>query len=401
MRILAICNSDLYKPRGGSPLYCYNRWRRIGKRHPVTMVMNDTVPSEPDPGIEHPDTWCEKAYTVPDQPRTLLGKLERKARRSMPWKSKESGHWFNREVRELMRALLTQERFDLLHVEGFPMWWTVPSDPGIPISFTAMDVVSRFAENNPQPGDSPLARFWAARRHAQLVAMEPDMWRRAGLITTITSVERDWIGELAPGIPIEVIPNGVDLAYFAPSDEPPADPPELCFTGIMSYRPNIDAMGYFVRDVLPLVRRAVPEVRLTIVGKDPTPEALALAGEGVEVTGSVPDVRPYLRRASVVVAPVRLGAGMRGKHLEAMAMRKPVVSTTFCVEGTACTHGVDILLGDDAPSFAEHTVRLLRERPFAGAIAQAGLELIQRMYDWDINADKMSDLLEALAARPQ
>jgi len=396
MRILAIANADLYRPRGGSPLYCYNRWRRIAKRHKVTFLLTDTQPRTPDPGMDSPDDWCERVYCVPDQPRSFGLRLERKLRRVMPWKSRESGWWMNREVRQLARRLLTEERFDLLHIEGFPTWWAVPFDPGIPISYTAMDVVSRFADNTPQPGDPFLQRFFAARRHEQLVALEPREWRRASLITTITSIEKQYIAERSPGVPIEVIPNGVDMSYFCPTPAMTEHrPPVLVFTGIMNYRPNVDAMQWFVSDILPLIRAQVPDVRLVIVGKDPSPEVSRMAEEpGIEVTGSVPDVRPYLREAAVVVAPVRLGAGMRGKHLEAMAMRLPVVATNFCVEGTACTHNVDILLADDAKSFAADTVRLLTDHAEADRIGLTGMELIQREYNWDINAEKMADLLE-------
>jgi glycosyltransferase involved in cell wall biosynthesis len=400
MRILVLAGSDLYRPRGGTPLYCYNRWRRIAQHHQLTMVLADTVPSPPDPGIEAPQEWCERVYTVPDRPVTFLLRLERRLRLAMPWKSRGMGHWMNREVRFLVRRLLKQGGFDLLHVEGFPMWWSVPRDPGLPVSFTATDVVSRFGENNPQPGDSLLARFFAARRHAQLTALEPVTWRRANLITTITSVEKDWISSHAPGVPVEVIPNGVDLEYFAPSDAAPADPPEICFTGNMAYAPNVDAVLYFCNEILLPVRERVPRARLVIVGRDPVPEIKALTRlPGVEVTGSVPDVRPYLRRATVVVAPVQFGAGMRGKHLEAMAMGKPVVATTFCVEGTACTHDTDILLADDAETFAGHTVQLLTDPATASRIAKAGRELIQREYNWDINAERLRALLEQCAHR--
>lgn len=394
MRILVLANADLYRPRGGSQLYCYNRWRRIARNHRLTVLLTDTVPHEPDPAFDPPESWCEKVYTVPDRPASFGLRLERKLRRCMPWRSSQMGQWHNREAKFLAHRLLREERFDLLHVEGFSMWWLLPRRLDLPVSYTATDIVSRFAENNPQPGDPWMKNFFAARRHAQLRRMEPPTWQRANLITTITTVERDWIAKEAPGVPVVVIPNGIDKEYFAPSDEAPARPPELCFTGIMLYRPNIDAMLYFCHEVLPLIRAEVPEVRLNIVGREPAPEVQRLADiPGVTVTGSVPDVRPYLRRASVVVAPVRLGAGMRGKHLEAMAMRKPVVATTFCVEGTACTHGKDILLGDDPKSFAEHTLRLLRDRSYADAIAQAGMELVHREYDWDINAARMEEHL--------
>ncbi len=381
-------------------MYCYNRWRRIAKRHQITALLIDVDPSEADPGIDPPENWCEKVYTIPDRPASFFGRLERKIRRSMPWKSREMGWWMNRDVVPLLRQLLDEGNFDMLHVEAFMMWWPVPNRVNLPISFTATDIVSRFADNNPQPGDNWLNRLFANQRHKQLAQLEPINWRRASLITTVTTIERDEIAKVVPNIPVEVIQNGVDLNYFSRSDEPVADPPELCFTGMMSYRPNIDAMEYFCGEILPLIRKEVRDVRVTIVGKDPSREVLDLAQmPAVEVTGSVPDVRPYLRRSTVVIAPVRLGAGMRNKHLEAMAMAKPVVATTFCVEGTMCTNEKDILLGDDAQSFAAYTIRLLTDPTYRKQIAEAGYELVQRDYKWDASANKMADLLEDCFAR--
>jgi glycosyltransferase involved in cell wall biosynthesis len=190
----------------------------------------------------------------------------------------------------------------------------------------------------------------------------------------------------------------VDLRYFRPSAEPTI-PDSLVFTGLMRYRPNHDAVKYFVREVLPLIRRVRPGVRLTVVGGDPPPELSRLAGPDVEITGGVPDVRPYVARAAAVVVPLRMGGGTRLKVLEALAMGKAVVSTGIGCEGLLAEDGVHLLTADDPQSLAERTLLVLSTPSLAGDLGRRGRLLVEENYGWERVVDGLRDFHRHILGR--
>lgn len=212
--------------------------------------------------------------------------------------------------------------------------------------------------------------------------------------------------------PIHVIPNGVDLAYFRPgraADRPYA-PRRLVFTGNMSYRPNVEAVSHLVGEILPVVRRTVPEVELYIVGMDPSPAVRRLAdGSRVVVTGRVDDVRPFLDEAAVSVAPLRVARGLQNKVLEAMAMRVPVVASRAAFNGITAVAGRDLLVADGPEPFAGAVVDVLRDPNRREELAAAGLACVKLNHDWgtllarleSLVTDRVSSGTEAGAASPR
>lgn len=181
---------------------------------------------------------------------------------------------------------------------------------------------------------------------------------------------------------VRVVENGVDLDRFAPL--PPArGEPLIVFTGQMNYPPNVEAAVHFAHNVLPRVRRAEPAARFAIVGRAPTPAVQALAGEGVEVTGEVPDVRPWLERARVVVAPLLTARGVQNKVLEAMASARAVVSSPAAYEGIDAVPGEEILLAADPFAFATSCLLLLREPELAESVGRAARARTEARYSWE------------------
>ncbi len=189
-----------------------------------------------------------------------------------------------------------------------------------------------------------------------------------------------------PGLTATIIPNGVDSTYFRPDaalGEPTLPPHSVVFTGKMDFRPNIDAVAWFVLEVWPAIRARVPDARFYIVGQKPHPRVSALASApGVTVTGYVDDVRPYTGGAAVYAVPLRIGGGTRLKILEAMAMGRPVVSTTLGCEGFPLTSGRQLLTADRPAEFAAAVADLL-EHPEKGVpLGREARAFVERHYDW-------------------
>ena len=206
--------------------------------------------------------------------------------------------------------------------------------------------------------------------------------QRADHVLTVSESDRDFFSRLVDPKKVSVVPTGVDVDYFRPSTG--EEQGGLVFTGAMDWMPNEDGVFYFVREILPNIRRDVPEVTLSVVGREPSARLKALAeGEcGVRVTGRVEDIRPYVHEASVYVVPLRIGGGTRLKIFEAMAMGKAVVSTSIGAEGLPVRHGTNIILADDPKAFAREVVMLLRDPIARAALGRAARELVAQKHSW-------------------
>jgi len=247
---------------------------------------------------------------------------------------------------------------------------------------------------------------WLYRREGRrLLACERAVAARAQRSFFSTEKEAALFRERAPecAARVEAMDNGVDTAYFDPDAARPspfaAGEIPLVFTGAMDYWPNVDAVSWFAAEVLPRLRAQRPQLRFHVVGRSPTPAVRALAADpaaGVVVSGTVPDVRPYLQHAAVVVAPLRLARGVQNKVLEAMAMARPVVAATACVEALKAEPGGEILDAADADEYLRCIEMLLQAPDRARAIGTAGRVRVLHSYTWDAHMNVIDRHLAAL-----
>jgi polysaccharide biosynthesis protein PslH len=214
-----------------------------------------------------------------------------------------------------------------------------------------------------------------------------------------TEIERRDFEALIPGAAVSTVGNGVDLEYFRPMGTRKKRF-SLVFTGVMDYRPNIDAVTWFCEEMLPRIQAAVPEATFTICGSKPTSAVQKLASRpGVVVTGFVPDTRTYLDSADVFVAPLRIARGIQNKVLEAMAMGVPVVACTAAWRGTVFPQGGGILVADDAAEFAKCVIRLLLNQPERDDMARLARHNAERFYRWDTQMALLDEVLAGVVAR--
>lgn len=222
----------------------------------------------------------------------------------------------------------------------------------------------------------------------------------------VTETEAALFRRTAPELAarVRVMPNGVDADYFSPRhifpSPYPDDGPVVVFTGAMDYWPNVDAVTWFAREVLPSLQVRLPSLRFWIVGMNPSATVRGLAGEGVKVTGAVPDVRPYLAHADIVVAPMRVARGIQNKVLEAMAMARPVVLTTASAAGLAAVPGEECELADNPHAWRRRILALLADRQHRTRMGRAARERVLKGYSWDVHLRLLDELLEGPLPAP-
>ena len=295
-------------------------------------------------------------------------------------------------------ATLARERIDIVYIYSTAMAPYVLHHEGPRRILDMQDIDSEKWTEYAKTARWPMRAVWA-REGRTLLAYERAAAAACERTLFVSQPETRRFAELAPELRdrLDWLEQGVDIDRFSPDaalDNPYPDPaPRLVFTGNMDYWPNTDAALFFAREVMPLLRDRTPSPRFVIVGANPTPEVRALADlPDVQVTGRVPDVRPYVAHAAVSVAPLRLARGIQNKVLEAMALARPVVASPQAFEGVRAEAGRDLLVGDGAANLARLVGAVLD-----GAhpdLAANGRRAVERGYSWAGVMNKLDHLLE-------
>jgi glycosyltransferase involved in cell wall biosynthesis len=322
--------------------------------------------------------------------------------RSVPWhvtpwsvlsgalrtQSLSSARFWSPAAAETVRRAAAEKSPDLLQVEYQQM---VPLAAGIPATTSVLDLhnVESALVDSYAHARRGIAEAGLRAEAAALRRMERRTIERFDHVAVVSEQERT---RLPAGVrSVLVCPNGRDPTAVLP----PAADPTVAFVATMGWRPNIDAALWLGRDIWPLVVAQVPEARLLLVGRDPAPPVLALAGANVQVTGTVPDVTPYLAESRVVVAPLRAGGGTRLKIMEALDLGRPVVATSVGCEGTEDLIDRGVVVADTAAGLADAIAGLLLYPARASALGRAGHDAVAAEHTWD---RALAPLLQAVKA---
>jgi glycosyltransferase involved in cell wall biosynthesis len=290
--------------------------------------------------------------------------------------------WRVLEVRELVKHLVDENTVDICVSDFLFAAANVPMRGPIPVVLFEHNVEYLIWKRLATLESNPMRRALFELEWRKLRRQERNICRKADLTIAVSSEDRDRLTALAPDARVTSIPTGVDTSYFKPTTTPEI-PGRLVFTGSMDWQPNEDAVTYFADRILPRIRQEVPTVSFAIVGRRPNARVKALAERaGVLVTGTVDDVRSYIAEAAVYVVPLRAGGGTRLKIFEALAMQKPVVSTTVGAEGLALTPGEEFIAADDPDCFAREVVALIKDPIRRRVLGRAGRSLVETRYSW-------------------
>lgn len=295
-------------------------------------------------------------------------------------------HWVDPSVAARLGTLIAAGGYDHIHLCDLILAPYI-LQAGVPFSVdrSRVDLQFQWMEHR-SLRLSPATRLLRWENYAKLWLFERRIARRAAFEVVCGSDDLAFLRRhVSNAATVHVVGNGVDLDFFRPDSVPDrrAERPTVLFCGAMDYNPNVDALDWYFREIHPQVRAAVPELEVLIVGKNPSIAVQAYAAlPGVVVTGTVPDVRPYYRRAWAQIVPLRIGGGTRLKIPESMAMGTPVVSTPIGAQGLELRHGSDALLADSAPDFARETIRLLQDGVLRRDIASTGLLTARDRFSW-------------------
>ena len=274
-----------------------------------------------------------------------------------------------------------------------------PERPRVPTVLFQHNVESVLWERQAVTERHPIKRLVFAREAHKMRRYESAAVARFARVIAVSDADRAAMAAMTDPARISVVPTGVDTRAFRPAVRNESPFPEVLFLGSMDWEPNIDAVRYFCDAVWPRVRTAVPGARFRVVGRHPPPSIQRLAAEDIEIAGRVPSVHEHLYRAAVFVVPLRVGGGTRLKIYEAMGAAKAVVSTTIGAEGLDVRHGENIVIADDAASFAAGVVRLLQDPDERRALEDGALALAAR-YDWTAVSQQFEDILAGAATDP-
>ena len=339
--------------------------------------------------------WADQVLVAPVGPMSLM----KGAWSLLGGHSVTEGYFHSRAFRGMIMAEHANRPFDV--VVGYSSS-VLPYVLAVDAPVRVMDLVDAdSAKWSSYAADSHRPLRWAYRREARGVGrLERQAISECDAAVVVTETEADALG--AAGANVHVIANGVDPDYFSPDGVSPANlgPAALVFMGTMDYRPNVDAVCWFVKNVWPAVHQRVANASFVIVGREPAPAVARLAQTpGVVVTGTVADVRPYLVAAAAVACPLQISRGIPNKVLEAMAMGKPVLASPQAVQGLDLRVGCDLLQADSPESWATGCVQLLTERTEADRLGRAARTCVTDHYSWRRQLQPLVDLCVTLSER--
>ncbi len=393
-RVLFLTQVLPYPLDAGPKVRQYHMLRYLAERHRVTLV-SFTRPDDRPEAVTHLERLCAEVHTVP-----MRRSLARNVRAGLKSLATGLPLIIVRDeiyaMADTLRRLARQERFDVIHADQLSMalygQLAAREMPGAATLLDEHNAVYLLTKQLAVRATNPVARLLMEREVGRMRHYEADMCRAFDATLTVTAEDRERLVALAPAAEraalarkLTVIPICVEPEHVQPAPvRPPANGTgTILHVGTMFWPPNVEGVLWFVREVLPAIRREVPQARFVVVGKAPPPEVQALAADPhIEVTGYVEDPAPYIAAADAFVVPLQVGEGMRVKILDAWLWGLPIVSTPVGAEGIHTEPGKNILLAADPGEFAAQVVRVLKEPGLNATLRTGGRAWVEANYAW-------------------
>lgn len=380
-------------PTSGNRSRSYYLLKMLARQHTVSLLaIDDGVKPEAPQSLAPLEDFASTIEIVPSV--TTYPKRVHQLVNVLIGRSTSLSQYITKDVQSVLDDLLAREHYDAIVFEcALASDYRLP--PQIKIILDQHNIEYEVLYRTYLHETSLLRKWYNWRESILVKRAEIRLCKRADALVMTSERELIAMKRILPHNVIEVVPNGVDIDYFDGDSAGQEREGSIVFTGSMEYYPNIEAVLFFARKCWPLIRAAMPGATWQIVGKNPLPEVQKLAKlPGVTVTGSVADVRPYFTQAAVSIVPLLVGGGTRLKILEAMAMRRPVVSTSLGCEGLAVEPGKHLLLADEPEAFAQSVIELLNSPEKRRTLGIAGRALVEAEYSWEKCGDRLQKVVE-------
>lgn len=383
MNILWVKIGGLWPPNTGGRLRSFHLLAELSRQHRVTVLTTHT-PQEDPTALARELPYCERVVSLPyAAPKWRTVRFVFLLLRS----------WFSRLPVELYKYripaiqseiehLMKSNAIDICIADFLVAVPNVRLGGAVPVIFFAHNVEHVIWKRICQTSASWWQRPLLALEWRKMRRIEAQTCQSADLTVAVSDIDLETLKLLAPQMSGCAIATGVDTAYFSPSSKP-TQPLQLVFTGSMDWQPNEDAILYFIAAMLPTIRNEFPDLGMTVVGRNPGQKLqVAARNAGIDVTGTVPDIRPFVAQAQIYVVPLRIGGGTRIKIYEALAMGKAVVSTTIGAEGLPLLDGIHFVRADTPTEFAQAVIALLRDPERCRQLGTAGRDLVEKHFAW-------------------
>ena len=391
MKLLWVKTDFLHPTDRGGQIRTLETLKQLHRRHEIHFVALHNGDSE---ALERSSEYCTRAYPIPNHVphRGSLGFAALLARglltRAPIVIDRYRSPAMLRKVEELCRL----EKFDRVVCDFLAAAPNIP-DPSSCVLFQH-NVEAMIWKRHVEHARTPAHRFYFDLQARRMLEYEGRICRSVRNVIAVSEADAEVMKREYGVERIAAVPTGVDIDYFAPNGASNKSS-DIVFVGAMDWMPNMDGAQWFVREILPIIRKRKPECTVTFAGRKPAASILELAraDSRIQVTGTVPDIRPYVWGASMSIVPLRVGGGTRLKIFESMAARAPVVSTRVGAEGLPVEDGTNAFLADDAQTFAERCLELLDSPATAQRLADNAWEMVASRFSWQAVSCEFERLL--------
>ncbi len=399
MKILFTCKEFPHSKIIGGPIIIYNRVKYLSKNHLVSLAA--FIREEEKKFIPSLEPFCHDLRTIPFPPRRSLLKT------TLNFFTSPIPHYFlkwhgSQEMADTIAHMVQEDRYDFVVAEYSTMGQFIHNNPKLPPVRRVISVhecyylarrkalrMNRFGIN----------KLKEAINLKGLKKYEFEMYRKADKVLTLTLQGKQELLEICPELDISIVPHGVDVEYFSFA-KPEESEKSIVFVGNYLHYPNTDAVLYFHKEMWPRIKERNPNIKFYVVGQGPPPEIQNLSDDkSIVVTGRVDDVRVYLKKGRIFICPVRLGGGFRGKILEAMAMGRPIVSTSLGAEGIPASNRENIMIADNPEEFTQAISDLMSDDSLFDKIKNNARKLVEEKYAWEKGVEVMEEVLKKMMGK--
>ena len=397
MHILWLKTELLHPVDKGGKIRTYQMLKELKRAHEITYLTLDDGTADADARLQATE-YCHELICIPHQQRKkftpgFYAELGLNLISNLPYAISK---YESRAMRSRITELTGNREYDVVVCDFLAPAVNLPRRLPCPTILFQHNVEAMIWKRHAEVQRNALKRTYLSGQWRQMQAFENVMCRRVDHVIAVSREDSELMRREYKVTAIDDVPTGVDTNFFRPRHAEEREPLNLVFTGSMDWLPNEDAIRYFTNEIMPLIKKEQPGVTLTVVGRNPYRALVELSrrDSSVIVTGRVDDVRPYMERAAAYVVPLRIGGGTRLKIFEAMAMEKPIISTTVGAEGLPVRNESELLLADSPQDFAAAVLRTLNDHEFAFHLGRRAATLVRQEFGWQRVARRFAEICE-------